>query len=277
MAHSLDQRIALACRLHHEFPLQPLHDRRALLRGEPGAIPAQCFQTAEIGHFGRSHHATLVQLRERNPDLHFLFFDAKRRDAYIANHWGSHPIGSIYSRARFGAMRADIFRYCAIFDLGGFYLDINKLILQPLMQFTQPTSHGLISFEKTWCQLPAPPRATTQLLHPDRYVVQWCFGFAPGHPLLAMMIANICQYAKAYEKRTFSKPSEAIRSLTGPGLFTHTVRSYFDQQDDATFVQAGIDFNGELCYPAEREVMYLCKPHYKICRSETILMPNQAG
>jgi len=29
----------------------------------------------------------------------------------------------------------------------------------------------------------------------DRYALQWCFGFAPSHPLLAMMIDNICHYA----------------------------------------------------------------------------------
>lgn len=277
MSPSLEERIALACQLNSEFPLQPLRDRPALQASEPSTIPPRCFQTAETHLFSRSHHTTLMQLRERNPELHFLLFDANRRNSYMAARWGDHPIGKLYTRARFGAMRADIFRYCVIFDQGGFYLDINKLILQPLMQFAQKTSHGLISFESTWCQLPAAPKAASRLLHADRYALQWCFGFAPSHPLLAMMIDNICHYAPTYEGQLFANPGEAIRSLTGPGLFTHTVRSYFEQNTDPTLVQAGIDFNGELRYPGEREVMYLRQPHYKSCRNQAILSPDEPG
>lgn len=277
MSPSLNERIALACRLNGEFPLQALYDRPALRVGEPSSIPPKCFQTAESHLFSRTHHATLIQLRERNSELHFLLFDANRRDRYMAERWSDHPIGNLYRRARFGVMRADIFRYCVIFDQGGFYLDINKLILQPLIQFVRHTSRGVISFESTWCQLPAAPRAADRLLHPDRYALQWCFGFAPNHPLLAMMIENICHYAQAYEGQSFANPSEAIRSFTGPGLFTHTVRSYFEQNADPTLVQAGIDFNGELRYPTEREVMYLRQPHYKTRRDEPILAADQAG
>ena len=46
---------------------------------------------------------------------------------------------------------------------------------------------------------------------------------------------------------------------------------------DQRIAQAYIDFTGEQHYPAKREVIYLCKPDYKLCRNETILMPNQAG
>lgn len=275
MGPSLEERIALACRLNGELPLQPLGDRPALEPAEPeGAIPAQCFQTAEINRFGRSHHATLLDLRARNPDLHFLLFDAARRDAYMAEHWSDHPIGRIYQRARFGVMRADIFRYCVIFDRGGFYLDINKLIMKPLRQFLSEGSDGLISFEQNWCQIPASPEAARQLLHPDRYIVQWCFGFRPGHSLLKAMIENICHYAPAFEQQIYETPGEAIRSLTGPGLFTQTVRSFMGSNTNHRITQIRIDFNGTLRFPSERNVMYLATPHYKSCRQEPILRPS---
>ena len=274
MRPSLEERIALACRLNGELPLQPLGDRPALETTErEDAIPAQCFQTAEINRFGRNHHATLIDLRARNPDFHFLLFDAARRDAYMATHWGDHPISRIYQRARFGAMRADIFRYCVIFDLGGFYLDINKLLMKPLRKFLREGCEGLISFEQNWCQIPASPEAARQLLHPDRYIVQWCFGFSPEHRLLKAMIENICHYAPLFENRTFEMPGEAIRSLTGPGLFTQTVRHYMGSQANKQITQMNIDFNGELRFPTELEVMYFNSPHYNSCRQEPIFIP----
>ena len=274
MRPSLEERIDLACRLNHEFPLQSLKDRPALEASRLASIPAQCFQTAETNRFSRSHHANLAQLRNCNPDLTFLLFDARRRDRYMTKSWGDHPIGSLYRQARFGAMRADLFRYCVIFERGGFYLDINKVLAKPMSSFCQSSSSGSISFESNWCQLPAPPQAYQRLQHPERYVLQWCFAFAPGHPLLAAMIDNICRYAPAFEGKRFSKPSEAIRSLTGPGLFTHTVRTYFETHEGIEIQQAGIDFLDHLRYPGGCELMYLYRPHYKTARDQTILDPG---
>lgn len=272
MGRELNERIALACRLADQFPLKTLTDRAATHRdGSPPVIPRRCIQTAEQAEFGTDHHAVLQELRQRNPDLDFLIFDRARRDAYMAQHWNRHPIGNIYQRARFGAMRADIFRYCVIHDQGGFYLDINKVLIQPLSSFVAADNQGLISFERNWCQLPAPPRATAQLQHPDRYIAQWCFAFTAGHSILRAMIQNICRYAPAFEHQSFEDPSQAIRSLTGPGLFTQTVRDHLEQRVDPQLRQAGIDFNGTLRYPAERDVMYLGSPHYKDSRNEPIL------
>ncbi len=160
-----------------------------------------------------------------------------------------------------------------IFERGGFYLDINKVLAKPMSGFANSASSGLISFESNWCQLPAPPEAYQRLQHPERYVLQWCFAFAPGHPLLAAMITNICRYAPAFEGRRFSKPSEAIRSLTGPGLFTQTVRNYFETDEGAEIQQAGIDFLDQLRYPGGCELMYLYRPHYKTARDQAILGP----
>jgi len=277
MARDLEERIALACQLASEFPLESLHDRAAIHAASASAIPAQCFQTAEVRRFGRCHHAALEELRALNPELHFLLFDAHQRDRYMAEHWGDQPIGALYRRARFGAMRADIFRYCVVFERGGFYLDINKLVVAPLRTFLQAGDRGLISFENNWCQLPAPPQAAQRLQHPNNYVVQWGFGFAPRHPILEAMINNICSYAASYMGISFAEPSEAIRSLTGPGLFTQTVRHYFEHNNGAEICQAGVDFNQQLRYPLGRQVMYLGRGHYKDASDERIFSLGGQG
>ena len=134
MAPSFEKRLELACRLNDEFPLRAIGDRNGSPANPPwdSAIPPRLIQTAEQDRFGRNHHTTLLDLRERNPELSFEFWDRKRRDRYMQERWGSHPIGDLYQRAQFGVMQADLFRYCVIHDRGGFYLDINKILIVPL-------------------------------------------------------------------------------------------------------------------------------------------------
>ena len=273
MAPSLEKRLELACRLNDEFPLRAVGDRHGSAANPPwdSAIPPRLIQTAEQDRFGSNHHTTLVDLRERNPELSFEFWDRQRRDRYMKERWGNHPIGDLYQRVQFGVMQADLFRYCVIHDKGGFYLDINKTLIVPLRSLLRPGCDGLISFERTWCPLPPPPAAAARLQHSDRLVVQWGFGFRPGHPLLARMINAICSHAGVYAGQRFHQPSEAIRSFTGPGLFTQSVQQHLEACPDPGLVQAGIDFQASLRYPDGAQIMQLVTPHYKTCRDEVIL------
>lgn len=273
MAPSLEKRLELACRLNDEFPLHAIGDRAGSAANPAwdSAIPPRVIQTAEQDRFGRNHHTTLLDLRERNPELSFEFWDRQRRDRYMQERWGRHPIGDLYQRAQFGVMQADLFRYCVIHDRGGFYLDINKILIVPLRSLLHQGCDGLISFESTWCPLPPPPAAASRLQHPDRLVVQWGFGFRAGHPLLARMINAICSHADVYAGQCFQQPSEAIRSFTGPGLFTQSVLQHLEAAPDPGLVQAGIDFQDSLRYPHGAKIMQLTTPHYKHCRDRVIL------
>ncbi len=268
----LQQRIRLACQLNDQLPLQKLGDRPSTESKNATKIPLQCIQTSEDNRFGVSHYNALNQFREQNADINFCLFNRQRRDWHMQDNWSHHPIHDLYHRSKFGVIQADIFRYCSICDMGGFYLDINKMISKSLADFISSTDNGLISFESNWRQLPAPPDCANSMQHPDRYVIQWCFAFAPGHPILKNMIANICEYSKAYEGKIFPNPSEAIRSLTGPGLFTKTVRDYFAISPAPGIRQAGIDFNGSLCHASGSSVSHISLSHYKEIRNESIFL-----
>ena len=259
----LDERIAMVCELAHEFPLTELRVTQAPPDRVRGLIPQRCFQTAENRFLGKTHLAALSEFRQLNTDFEFLFYDAKARDDYMKKQWGAHPISEIYLRARLPVMRADIFRYCIVYELGGFYMDINKVLALPFIEFCQTHQTAVISYEQIWCQLPAPPLSMQHMRHPDHYVAQWGFGFAAKHPILEAMIANICNYSKAFFHKEFPSPSQAVRSLTGPGLFTQTVRNYFQQHNGDGITQAGVDFFDSLRYTSGSRLMYLNYPHYK--------------
>lgn len=235
-------------------------------------IPLRCFQTAERNTFSLNHYQAIIDFYSLNSEFKFYLYNAKMRDQYMLKHWVNHPVYEIYERSLFPVMRSDIFRYCILYHLGGFYMDINKVLIKPFNTFFSGQHMAVITYEQTWCQLPAPLMACDRMLMPDRYAAQWSFGFAAGHPILAATIDNICFYKSAFQGRTFTVPCEAIRSFTGPGMFTHSLRETFSKFDMINVSQVTTDFQSSLRYPNGTSLVYLDYPHYKQVTNSPILL-----
>ena len=206
-------------------------------------IPRQLFQTGPSALLHPKHFEAIVNLRARNSQLSHYFLDDQRADEYMADQWGDRPIYSVYQRSLIPQMRADIFRYCIVFDRGGYYLDINKSVAEPLESFHDASHDGLISFERNPATIFPPPEAASHLAHPRNVVLQWAFGFSPRHPVLADTIALIEQ-ASPYFQGDMDSVSQAVVMFTGPGAFTSAVRNFVAAQGSESIAQAGVDFHG---------------------------------
>lgn len=211
-------------------------------------IPNILYQTAESRLLDVRHLAEVDRFRDLNPDLGFVFFDAAERDRYMEESWGDRPIYEIYQRSEFKQMKADIFRYCVLYERGGYYLDINKACMVQLSSFHDDEDHALIAFEANDCNIPPPLEAIDRLDFPEKYVVQWSFGFAPRHPLLNSVIASIENYAPFFSGRIFSNPKLGVLMFTATGMFTKAVRQYVTDNPSDGIAQAGIDFNNSLIF-----------------------------
>ena len=97
-------------------------------------IPNQLFQTWKSSIFDDGHANLLREFRNHNPEISFRFYDDKKMNSYMEEKWGNHPIFTVFSNTKVGAARADIWRYCILFDEGGIYLDIDSLILFKLIE-----------------------------------------------------------------------------------------------------------------------------------------------
>lgn len=82
-------------------------------------IPNDVYLTWEENAFGKTHAFELQRFRQINRDCNFHFFDARQQAQYMEKYYGDHPIFSVYTSARAGAMRADIWRYCILYERGG--------------------------------------------------------------------------------------------------------------------------------------------------------------
>lgn len=206
--------------------------------------------------------------------LSFVLYDAKKRDQYMEQNWSNHPIHSLYRRSVFGQMKADIFRYCIIYDLGGYYLDLNKGLRASLQSFHTTNSSGVFAFENNDSGYKISDRLARRLKHPGKQVVQWAFGFSPASPILEKPIETIVENEKWASAVIFPSPKSAIISFCGPLAFTKAVHSVLNHDSPIGIAQAGIDFGQSSPYRLPGGSQLNRFRHYSEITNQPILMPR---
>jgi mannosyltransferase OCH1-like enzyme len=204
-------------------------------------IPTVVYKSWINNSFWIRHYRHMNYFRNLNPDLDFKIYAHIDSDNYMKEVWNETEI---YKKSLFGPMKADIFRYCILFDKGGYYFDINKGCNIQITTLHDPNTTALISFGQNECILPPDFEIISKLNYSDKYYLQWGFGFIKNHPILENMINNICNYYPYFKNKIFINPKSAILAFTGPGMFTKSVRESMHNINSNEITQAGIDFNG---------------------------------
>ena len=253
-----------------EYPLSKISDIERPVGTRK--IPAVVYQTCEDNFFSKSHIRELNKFRSFNKEFSFYTYDAKKRDDYMLKNWGSHPIYEIYKRAQYNVICADIFRYCIIYDRGGYYFDINKGVFGSLLKLHGKNASGMISFEGSHNLIQPDLYVAKKLQHPDKLIIQWGFAFKKNSVILRAMIENICDAYPLYKDKVFDSPKFAILSFTGPGMFTKTVIEFLAKHDMGKIYQIGIDFNGKsVLYMKGSRVANQKKKHYSTAVKSIII------
>ena len=259
-------------------------------------IPKQVFQTWKSEYIDEKHYLNLKSYQEENLDYQFFFFDDKDMDEYMVRAWGHHPISSVFKRTRVGAAKADIWRYCLLYDLGGVYLDIDASFKVPLSELSKEANSEIVAFEanriatdrarygKQIDQTILPFEEYTEILnkltersfpHSEHVVLQWALFFAPRHPILASVIEAISQNAPALEGKVIRDMHKAVCNFTGPIAYSKAVWQYaLNQKMECR----GIDFDG-LGIPKhvpKKGVYKSDKRHYTKLSGEILLEPDLA-
>ncbi len=247
-----------------EYPLVEIRDQRGQQAPSEDdfLIPPVGYQTCVDNRFGKTHAKEILRFRSLNSTLDFILFDDRKMNEYMEAVWSQHLIYPIFSNAKFGPMKSDIFRYCILYEKGGYYFDINKGCRIPLRHLHSKENEGVISFETNWLGIPPDFRSLAYLQYPTKYIVQFGLGFVKRHVVLEKTIENICYYYKFLKNKVFENPREAIVMFTGPGIFTKTVRELIDKGIDPKLSQAGIDFNGQALFMEGSHIRYRTSPPY---------------
>lgn len=155
--------------------------------------------------------------RKHNPDLAMNLFDNEECEALVAWVDSLQDDGckwlETYKALPHDIMRADMFRYCVLWHLGGIYADLDVECLGPMDALATPGVHLI-----------------EERLHPGFTVGPYLMASPePGHLFWKHVLDLLCMRAdrrhiKQFSSLTKERQHEAILSTTGPYMITEAYR-----------------------------------------------------
>ncbi len=131
-----------------------------------------------------------------------------------------------YTSFSFNIQKADFLRLALVYALGGFYMDMDMLPLQPLDSLL---SHSLVLAEEMTVN--ETTRKTLNLKYSIR-IANYMFGGEAGHPFLRKMV-------NAMAERSSLKVAsqQEVLDVTGPGLLTDIYWDNAGEYSDITLLR----------------------------------------
>ena len=185
------------------------------------AIPRNLFQTFPT----RALPVVLDENRQQLVAMHrgwtVELFDDQDCESFIGDEYGRN-MRDLYLRIdpRYGAARADFFRYLLMYCRGGVYLDIKSATQRPLDQALSMQEGFVLS---KWRNGPGEPYAGSGLqpelaAYPRGEFEQWFIACAPAHPFLAAVIDKVSANIRNYTPWRGGVGRTGV--LTGPIPYT---------------------------------------------------------
>lgn len=178
----------------------------------------QTYKTDELPFLTKWH---IYNLKKRNPEFEYQFYDDQRVSDFIQSEFGSE-IFDLYSKINIGAAKADFFRYAILYKKGGIYLDIDSLSLAKFNTFIQPSDSAIISLESNL-----------------EYYVQWALVYEPGHPFLAKTLEIVIDNLK------HNRYPNDVHAMTGPSAYTKAIRESMTKLSKINYRELGADYEGK--------------------------------
>lgn len=178
------------------------------------------------------------RLRAANPEWQYNYYSEKDCHDFIYEYYGWDVLRTYLSlNPRYGAARADFFRYLCVYQCGGVYLDIKSGPLRPLSDIIQPADEYLLS---RWQNRPGQPFEGWGI-HPELADVaggefqNWHIIGSPGHPFLEAVIEKVIRNIGCYDETSDGVGRMAAIRTTGPIAYTLAIESVRQQHAHRVF------------------------------------------
>lgn len=218
------------------------------------------------------------QLKQDNPDWVHNLYDDHDIERFILDNYG-HEILARYHRIEptYGAARADLFRYLAVYKLGGVYLDIKSRFMRPLSSILSLDEHYIISHwdngaggaHENWGfhpELAGLPRGEIQ---------QWHIIAAPGHPFLRAVIARVLANIDSYRPWRDRVGKTGVLRLSGPVAYTLAISPLLDRYPH-TVIEDHRSIGLQYSIVAGHEHRGLFRRHYSQNNTPVVRLPIPA-
>jgi len=126
----------------------------------------------------------IKQIKQQYPDWELIVYDNKDIISFIKNNF-EDKVFKAYDKINnnYGAMKADVFRYCVLYILGGFYIDFTLILPDMLDTLDMSEDAYLVKLNSKNLYR---QRTTSYTMYE-----QWAMLFKPYHPYLKTIIENI--------------------------------------------------------------------------------------
>ncbi len=242
------------------------------------------FQTFKTNKVDLEHDQKYLEFRKKNPEFNFYFYDDIEMDEYMEKNWSHRKIYKIYKDSIFGASKADIWRYCILYQYGGIYLDFDSSIEFKLSTIPNDVNE-VISFEKNKINsqisedytpdykfLNNLPQDYRNKIHPENLVIQWLLIYKKNHPILMSAIEEIEKNYEFFLGKKFKSAHMAIVNYTAPVILTKVVWDYVISKNE--IYQKGIDFENQVTFKnvSKEGVYFNDESYYKKFSDTPILL-----
>jgi mannosyltransferase OCH1-like enzyme len=166
-------------------------------------------------------------IQEMNPGWKHVLYDDADVEHFIRENYGEQILAR-HARIdrRYGAARADLFRYLLMYRVGGVYLDIKSTTIRPLDETLRPDDCYIVSH---WANRPGEAREGWGL-HEELKATgrgeyqQWHVICAPGHPFLKAVIENVLRNIDRYSPWRYGLGRPAVLRVSGPIVYTKAIQ-----------------------------------------------------
>ena len=189
----------------------------------------QTWRTHDIGNLAQFSQTW----KDFNPNFTYTLFDDVDCQNFIREHFGIR-IENVYKKIKFGAFRADFWRYCELYINGGVYIDIDTVCLGSI--------DSVIDVNATF--------VTPIDLNP-KDLFNAFIAIVPKHPVMLMCINEIVN--KVYA----NSPQKGLH-FSGPGLLGMCVSKYLGFKEKTVFVSSSCLYKGLqlLDFDRKNEIVY---------------------
>lgn len=186
-------------------------------------IPHLIHMTARSKVLPEDVRNNLRHIQAHNPGWEIAIYDDQDIESFIVQHFGAHVL-AIYRmiNTRYGAARADLFRYLCLYRLGGLYLDLKSTTTMPLSEWMTSSDRFILSHWDNGPQGKYPDWGLSEdLKHlPHGEYQQWFIAASAGHPYLRAVCEKVLRNIVSYRAVPARFGREGVLQVTGPIAYT---------------------------------------------------------
>lgn len=198
-------------------------------RADRSTIPKQIFQTHKSWEYVQENKALLEATAswKRWSDYEHHFYDNAMCEAFMREHYEGTDVYKAYTRLTKPVMKADFWRYCALYRYGGIYADCDTICAE----------HPDV-LRRDDVDLVAVPE-------PSFLFCQWIFAAPPRSPVLKAVI-DLMVYRVLNPQNDISEKEYGrnwVYYFTGPMLFTDAIQTHLKYSEGVEYAPPTTGYN----------------------------------